>query len=155
MKEAKKTNVDFDEFKRLVTLMEDVPQREKETQRDYFERLRVRYGARSRFTMQMIVAALKEAGPDATMEEKYQIYKDKMKGKKKEAEPAEEPEAAEDQVPGQMEMDLTPEKPEMSDQTHQADRIVKAIEESAIMLNTKLDRLNDTMSMILRAVRKE
>lgn len=69
---------------------------------------------------------------------------------------------AEEQVPGQLQMDLTPEKPEMSDQTkmmrfqaHQADRIVKAIEENAVMLNTKLDKLNDTLCMILRAVRKE
>lgn len=72
-----------------------------------------------------------------------------------------EKEAAEE-LPGQIRMDLTPEKPEMSDQTklmrfqaHQADRIVKAIEENAVMLNTKLDRLNDTLCMILRAVRKE
>jgi len=73
------------------------------------------------------------------------------------------PAAAEEQVPGQIRMDLTPEeKPEMSEQVkmmrfqaHQADRIVKAIEENAVMLNTKLDRLNDTLCMILRAVRKE
>ena len=66
-------------------------------------------------------------------------------------------------MPGQIRMDLTPEeKPEMSEQVkmmrfqaHQADRIVKAIEENAVMLNTKLDRLNDTLCMILRAVRKE
>ncbi len=70
---------------------------------------------------------------------------------------------AAEELPGQIRMDLTPEeKPEMSDQTkmmrfqaHQADRIVKAIEENAVMLNTKLDRLNDTLCMILRAVRKE
>ena len=69
---------------------------------------------------------------------------------------------AEEQVPGQLEMDLTPEKPEMSDQTkmmrfqaHQADRIAKVIEANAIMLNTKLDKLNDTLCMILRAIRKE
>lgn len=70
---------------------------------------------------------------------------------------------AAEELPGQMKMDLTPEeKPEMSDQTkmmrfqaHQADRIVKAIEDNAVMLNTKLDRLNDTLCMILRAVRKE
>lgn len=40
-------------------------------------------------------------------------------------------------------------------QAHQADRIVKTIEENAVMLNTKLDKLNDTLCMILRAVRKE
>lgn len=69
---------------------------------------------------------------------------------------------AAEELPGQIRMDLTPEKPEMSDQTklmrfqaHQADRIVKAIEENAVMLNTKLDRLNDTLCMILRTVRKE
>ena len=82
--------------------------------------------------------------------------------RKKEREKEKEP--TEGQIQGQMEMDLKPaeEKPEMSEQTkmmrfqaHQADRIVKAIEESAVMLNTKLDRLNDTLGMILRAVRKE
>ena len=70
---------------------------------------------------------------------------------------------AAEELPGQLKMDLTPEeKPEMTDQVkmmrfqaHQADRIVKAIEENAVMLNTKLDRLNDTLCMILRAVRKE
>lgn len=71
---------------------------------------------------------------------------------------------AAEELPGQIRMDLIPpeEKPEMTDQVkmmrfqaHQADRIVKAIEENAVMLNTKLDRLNDTLCMILRAVRKE
>ena len=87
--------------------------------------------------------------------------------RKKEREKEKEP--AEGQIQGQMEMDLKPaeEKPEheetlgdmqtkmMRFQAHQADRIVKAIEENAVMLNTKLDRLNDTLGMILRAVRKE
>ena len=70
--------------------------------------------------------------------------------------------ATDEQVPGQLRMDLTPEKPEMSEQmkmmrfqAHLADRIVKAGEENAVMLNTKLDKLNDTLSMILRAIRKE
>lgn len=83
--------------------------------------------------------------------------------REKEKRQAEEPRETEE-LPGQMEMDLTTaeEPKEMSDQVkmmrfqaHQADRIVKAIEESAVMLNTKLDRLNDTLSMILRAVRRE
>ena len=78
-----------------------------------------------------------------------------------------------EELPGQMQMDLTPEKPEMIDQTKlmrfwagQADKIAKVItdemaqaiieiQNSAVMLNTKLDRLNDTLCMILRAVRKE
>ena len=76
---------------------------------------------------------------------------------------ARQAEAAEEQVPGQIRMDLEPaEKPEMSETTKlmrfqagQAERIVKAIEENAVMLNTMMDRLNDTMSMVLRAVRRE
>jgi len=99
------------------------------------------------------------------------------------AEKEQEPEEEEQQVPGQIEMDLTPEeeqKPEMSDQTKlmrfqagQYDEIKKkiseisavfaennkqigdAISKSAVMLNTKLAKLNDTLSMILRVVRKE
>lgn len=71
--------------------------------------------------------------------------------------------AAEEQVPGQIEMELTPaEKPEMSDQVKmmrfQAEmtaKITKAVEVSTVELLTKLDKLNDTMSMILRAIRRE
>ena len=84
--------------------------------------------------------------------------------------------ATDEQVPGQLRMEI-PEKIEgapinatyadeigreypervklMRFQAHQADRIVKAVEENAVMLNTKLDKLNDTLSMILRAIRKE
>ena len=58
---------------------------------------------------------------------------------------------AEEQVEGQLTMDLTPEKPEMSDQTKmmrfQAAQIDK--------LYMKLETINDTLHMILRAVRKE
>lgn len=89
-------------------------------------------------------------------------YQELLKERRAKERKQPEPEAAEEKVPGQIEMDLTTTKAEMSDQTkmmrfqaHQADRIVKAIEENAVMLNTKLDRLNDTLSMILRAVRKE
>lgn len=103
---------------------------------------------------------IKKAGFDlATYRENDRREREEEKRRKEQ--PAEEP--AEDQVPGQIAMDLTPaEKPEMSDQTKmmrfQAEmtgKIVKAIEDNAVMLNTKLDKLNDTLSMILRAVRKE
>lgn len=71
--------------------------------------------------------------------------------------------AAEEQVPGQMRMDLAQaEKQEMNEQTklmrfqaEMTSRTIKAIGECAITLCTKIDRLNDTLSMILRAVRKE
>ena len=91
-----------------------------------------------------------------------------LERKRKEAQAEEQP--AEEQVPGQIAMDLTPaedKKPEaktaemseqvklMRFQAEMTGKIVKAIEDSAVMLNTKLDRLNDTLSMILRAVRKE
>ena len=72
---------------------------------------------------------------------------------------AKEPE----QLAGQIQMEIpAEEKPEMSDQTkmmrfqaHQADRMVKVIEESTAQICTKLDRLNDTLCQIMRAVRKE
>lgn len=74
-------------------------------------------------------------------------------------------EQKEKQLEGQMEMELAPaeeQKPEMSDQTKmmrllagQFDMTRKALADCTISLLTKLDRLNDTMNQILRAVRKE
>ena len=101
--------------------------------------------------------------------------------REKEKKQAEEPaKAAEEQVPGQMEMDLTPAKPEMSDQTKmmrflagRLDRLeekltdcsvmvdmktiqlAESIDTDIVILTQKIDKLNDTLSMILRAVRKE
>ena len=77
----------------------------------------------------------------------------------------EQEQKAEEQVPGQMEMDLTP-KSEMSEttkmmrfQAHQVDKICEKITNQSIIINetllVKLDRLNDTLCQILRAVRKE
>lgn len=71
---------------------------------------------------------------------------------KKAKEQAEEPQAQEEQVPGQIEMELVEAKPaEMSDQVKlmrfQAGQIDKLV--------LKLDHINDTLSMILRAIRKE
>lgn len=75
----------------------------------------------------------------------------KEREKSRKAEPAEEP-AAEEQIPGQIEMELVEAKPqEMTDQVKmmrfQAGQIDKLV--------LKLDHINDTLSMILRAVRKE
>ena len=64
---------------------------------------------------------------------------------------------AEEQLPGQIEMKLDPEeeiidqKPEMTDQVKMM-RFQAAQVDKIIM---RLNQLNDTMSMILRAVRKE
>ena len=67
---------------------------------------------------------------------------------------------AEEQVPGQICMNLQPaeeQKPEMSDQTKmmrfqasQADKIIGQMMVNVDALLMKLDRLNDTLSMILR-----
>lgn len=87
----------------------------------------------------------------------------KMKETMKAEEPAE-------QISGQMEMDLTQaEKPEMSEQVKmmrfqaaQADRILKKTEEAVekisgdlVILNMTLDKINDTLCMLLRAIRRE
>ena len=78
---------------------------------------------------------------------------------------AEEP--AEDQVPGQMRMDLVP--PEMAKdytvakppqpiteiQLIDQDKLMRFQAAQVDKLILKIDRLNDTMSMILRAIRKE
>ena len=53
-------------------------------------------------------------------------------------------------MPGQIAMELEP-KPEMSDQT----KLMRFQAAQVDKLILKIDRLNDTMSMILRAIRKE
>lgn len=106
---------------------------------------------------EITVSRIKNAGFD------YDMFLERNKIRRNaEKKKAEEPK--EEQIAGQMEMDLkqAEEKPEMSEQTkmmrfqaHQADEIRKKMDECTVQLLTKLDRLNDTMSMILRAVRKE
>ena len=66
-----------------------------------------------------------------------------------EEKPAEEPER-EPEVPGQICMELEP-KQEMSEQT----KLMRFQAAQVDKLIMKLDRLNDTLSMILRAVRNE
>ena len=126
------------------------------------------------------ISRIEKAGFDlATYQASRRLEKQKEKQKAPEVKliiRSEDLTATEEQVPGQLRMEI-PEKvmgvqmdttyadeisreyPErvklMRFQAHQADRIVKAIEENAVMLNTKLDKLNDTLSMILRAVRRE
>ena len=81
--------------------------------------------------------------------ENRRIAKEK---EKKAKEQAEEPQAQEEQVQGQIEMELVEAKPaEMSDQVKlmrfQAGQIDKLV--------LKLDHINDTLNMILRAMRKD
>lgn len=97
------------------------------------------------------VSRIEAAGFDfKTYTEQRKARREKEEARKRQAE--EQPAEEKAQVPGQIEMDLTPvEKQEMSDQTKlmrfQASQVDKLI--------TKLDRLNDTLSMILRAVRRD
>lgn len=88
--------------------------------------------------------------------------------RKAEEQPAEEPE--EEQVPGQIAMDLTMAtgpKPVEGIQVEidqvkmmrflagQMDKVCERLDDQVVMVNMKLDQLNDTISMILRAVRRE
>lgn len=101
---------------------------------------------------------------DKYLERKKMENKAQKIAKDREAEPAEE-NPAEEQVPGQIEMDLEaakPEKAEMSDQTkmmrfiaEQIDKVRLTTAVSVNALRIQIDRLNDTLGMILRAVRKE
>ena len=104
------------------------------------------------------ISRIKAAGFSAEVYRQNQL-KQKEKEKK----------VAEEQLTGQMQMDLQAaeeQKAEMSDQTKlmrfqaaQADKICEKITKQAVIINetllVKLDRLNDTLCQILRAVRKE
>ena len=85
--------------------------------------------------------------------EKYMENRRMAKEKEKKAkEQPQEQEPAEEQVPGQIEMELVAAKPaEMTDQVKlmrfQAGQIDKLV--------LKLDHINDTLNMILRVMRKE
>lgn len=97
--------------------------------------------------------------------EEYCEYK-KAKAEKERARTEkrkQEPEAAEEQVPGQICMELTadkvtvakPPQPITEIQLIDQDKLMRFQAAQVDKLILKIDRLNDTMSMILRAIRKE
>lgn len=103
------------------------------------------------------VSRIETAGFDMkTYLENKRIAREKEN--RKAEEPTEEP-----QLPGQMEMELTPEKPaEMTDQVkmmrfqaEMTQKIVKAVNDSTVMLTTEMDRIRDAVFQLIRAVRKE
>lgn len=105
------------------------------------------------------VSRIERAGFDV---EKYLENKRMAREKEKAAKEQPEENKGEEQVPGQIEMDLAPKAEEqdrivklMRFQAHEVDLILKQISECFDMLILKTDKLNDTMSMILRAMRKE
>ena len=91
--------------------------------------------------------------------EKYQEFKKEKaeKGRQREQARKAEPQDAEEQVPGQITMQLDPEeeivdqKPEMSEQVKMMRFQASQVDKLAL----KLDHINDTLNMLLRAVRKE
>ena len=103
------------------------------------------------------VSRIETAGFDMkTYLEKKRIAREKEN--RKAEEPTEEP-----QLPGQMEMELTPETPsEMTDQVkmmrfqaEMTQKIVKAVNDSTVLLTTEMDRIRDAVFQLIRAVRKE
>lgn len=94
------------------------------------------------------ISRIEKAGFD------LKIYNENTKARKeKEQKKAQEPEKpeAEEPIAGQIEMELTTEKPDMSDQTKMM-RFQAAQVDKLIM---KLDQIYNMASMILRAIRKE
>lgn len=101
--------------------------------------------------------------------EEYEAYKkdkaEKQRAREKEKAERKDPpaEEKEPEVPGQIRMDLEPEKPQeaadpvkmMRFQAQMTERIVKAVGDSQVLICMKLDKLNDTLCQILRAVRRE
>ena len=78
-------------------------------------------------------------------------YQELLKERRAKERKQPEPESAEEQVAGQIAMDLTPEKPEMSDQT----KMMRFQAAQVDKLYMKLEKINDTLCQILRAIRKE
>ena len=69
---------------------------------------------------------------------------------------------AAEELPGQIRMDLTPEKPEMSDQTklmrfqaHMTDDLKKTIIDMIAIVTVNQNKLYDMVGQLIRAVRKE
>lgn len=86
-----------------------------------------------------------------------EFRKEKARKQQERARKAAEEQPAEEQVPGQITMQLDPEeeildqKPEMSDQVKMMRFQASQVDKLAL----KLDHINDTLNMLLRAVRKE
>ena len=94
------------------------------------------------------ISRIEKAGFD------LKIYNENTKARKeKEQKKAQEPEKpeAEEPIAGQIEMELTTEKPDMSDQT----KIMRFQAAQVDKLIMKLDQIYNMASMILRAIRKE
>ena len=146
----------FEEFEEIVDMMKEVPRRDKETQRDYFERLKTKHKVnRSRFTLQIVEKSIVEEPED--MKKAYEKYRTLMKGKKGKKEENEETGQIEMEMPvdyvtaAQIEREITTEKPEMSDQV----KMMRFVANQVDKVIMKLDQIYNLESQILRAVRRE
>ena len=86
-----------------------------------------------------------------------EFRKEKARKQQERARKAAEEQPAEEQVPGQITMQLDPEE-EILDQKPEMSEPVKMMRFQAAQVDKiimKLNQLNDTMNMLLRAVRKE
>lgn len=86
-----------------------------------------------------------------------EFRKEKARKQQERVRKAAEEQPAEEQVPGQIQMQLDPEE-EILDQKQEMSEPVKMMRFQAAQVDKiimKLNQLNDTMNMLLRAVRKE
>ena len=94
------------------------------------------------------ISRIEAAGFDLA---RYQeMQRERREKEKKQAEEP-EPQAVEEQVPGQIEMDLTPKAPEMSEQV----KLMRFQAGQVDKLYMKLETINDTLSQILRVLRRD
>lgn len=142
--------VSTSEQRHIIETMMDMPKKKGETNGQYYDRLK-KYGVnRSERYLYEVAEAIKGTkGEDP--EEICKTLNRKLNKKKDNWEPAEEPE--EEQVPGQIRMELgeTYSATEMSEQTKMM-RFQAAQVEKLLM---KMDKLNDTMCQIIRVIRRE
>ena len=179
------TKEEFCDENSIYRIMTEMPRQKREKQDEYLDRLSKRCGIPQgkRYMQQIIenVVRQKPANDDEAYDMYNEIYDEryekKHNRKKAEKQPEQEqkPEGAtaEEQIKGQIRMDLDPkEKQEEHEETlgdmqtkmmrfqaEMTSKICEKITAQSLILNetllVKLDRLNDTLSMILRAVRKE
>lgn len=93
------------------------------------------------------VSRIEAAGFDKKQYDENRRIRREQEKKARETEEAQ----AEEQVPGQIEMEFPPVEQVMSDQT----KLMRFQAAQADKICMKLEKINDTLNMILRAVRKE
>ena len=155
-----------EELRNIVQTILEVPQKENETQRAWLERLSVKYGLkRSRPFLQCVLKAMENAGTEDV--DKIDEEMEKINTKRKEKQGKGQTDMAQDaenqkpeELQGQIRMEIEDpeeERKEMSEQTKmmrfqalEVDKIMKQMNDDAVMISTKLDKLNDTLSKIVR-----